>query len=150
MTNNPRPVVKSLALKRPTLDTKFYVDYSWWDKSNLDLNTYLFTRLPGGKNITIDPEITEVDLVDMQTGEVKRVGGFQYMVQSYFRQLPEDFASRLSVVDAVFCVILANANQPITAREIAEQIHRPADVVLRTIGGTTVYQGIRPILDDDL
>ncbi len=148
LSNNPRPVVKSLALKRPTIDTRFYVDYEWWDKSNLDLRTYLFTRLPESSHATMDANVALVDLVDPQTAEVRQVDGFQYTIQRYFKQLPEDFTNRLSLVDAVFCVILANANHPISAREIAEQVKRPAEVVLKTIGGPTVYQGIRPILED--
>jgi hypothetical protein len=91
----------------------------------------------------------EVDLVDMNTGEVRKVDGFQYALQSYFSQLPEDFASRTSLVDAVFCVLLANANQPMTAQTIADRIHRPVDVVLKTIGGPRIYQGIRPIFDEN-
>lgn len=148
MSNNPRPVVKSLALKRPTVDTRFYVDYEWWDKSNLDLRTYLFTRLPESSHVSLGTDVSVVDLVDPQTAEVRQVDGFQYTIQRYFKQLPEDFTNRLSLVDAVFCVILANANRPMTAREIAEQVKRSAEVVLKTIGGPTVYQGIRPMLED--
>jgi hypothetical protein len=35
-----------------------------------------------------------------------------------------------------------------TADEIATKIGRPADVVVRTLAGPTIYQGIRPILDE--
>ena len=49
-----------------------------------------------------------------QTGEVRRVDGFQYLVQAYFRQLPDDFVRNASLVDAAFCVLLSNANQPMT------------------------------------
>lgn len=149
MSSNPRPKLKASALKRVTPDTKFYVDYDWWEKSDLDLKTYLFTRLAVGDEVNVDPGADEVDLVDPETGEVHRVDSFQYVVQTYFSQLPDDFMARTSLVDAVFCVLLANANQPMTAAEIAERIHRPPDVILKTLGGPRVYQGIRPILDDE-
>ncbi|HEX6385157.1 MAG TPA: hypothetical protein VF177_10845 [Anaerolineae bacterium] len=149
MSSNPRPKLKASALKRVTPDTRFYVDYDWWEKSDLDLKTYLYTRLAVGDEINVDPGADEVDLVDPETGEVHRVDGFQYVVQTYFSQLPDDFMTRTSLVDAVFCVLLANANQPMTAREIAERVHRPTDVILKTLGGPRVYQGIRPVLDDE-
>ena len=149
MSSNPRPKLKATALKRVSPDTRFYVDYDWWEKSDLDLKTYLYTRLAVGDDINVDPGADEIDLVDPETGEVHRVDGFQYVVQIYFSQLPEDFMTRTSLVDAVFCILLANANQPMTAQEIAERVHRPPDVILKTLGGPRVYQGIRPILDDE-
>lgn len=147
MSKNPRPKLKTSSLKRVTADSKFYIDYDWWDRSKLDLKTYLFSRLSIEDEATLNTSSEEVDLVDPNTGEVHRVDGFQYVVQTYFSQLPEDFATRTSLVDAVFCVLLANANRPMTATEIAEKVHRPINVVLKTIGGPRVYQGIRPILE---
>ncbi len=149
MSSNPRPQLKSSSLKRVNADTRFYVDYEWWDESNIDLKTYLFTRLGIGQEADLDSETDEIDMVDPATGEVRRVDGFQYMIQSYFTELPEDFFTQTSFVDAVFCVLLANANQPMTAREIAEKVEKPVSMVIRTLGGSKVYQGIRPILEDD-
>ncbi len=148
MAQSPRPKIKASLLKRSTEETKFYVDYEWWEKSELDLKSYLFTRLPIEEDATLEIDTDEVDLVDENTGEVYRVDGFQYMVKAYFNQLPEDFATRTSLVDAVFCVLLANANQPLPAKEIAQRVHRPVDTILKTIGGPKVYQGIRPVLED--
>ena len=148
MAQSPRPKIKASLLKRATQDTKFYVDYEWWEKSDLDLKTYLFTRLPIEEDVNLEIGADEVDLVDADTGEVYRVDGFQYVVKMYFNQLPEDFATRTSLVDAVFCVILANANQPMSASEIASRVHRPVETILKTIGGPKVYQGIRPLLED--
>ncbi len=148
MGSRPRPKVKLKRLKRVTPDSKFYIDFEWWESSNLDLKTYLMTRLQIGDESELDSDIEYVDLVDGQTGEVRRVDGFQYLIQAYFRQLPDDFVLNASLVDAAFCVLLSNANQPMTGREIAERIQKPAKVVVRTLGGTTVYQGIRPVYED--
>lgn len=149
MTKRPRPKVKASALKRPTEETRFYIDYDWWERSNLDLKTYLYSRLDIDEDLQLDTDNEKVDLVDAMTGEVRQVDGFQYVLQTYFSQLPQDFASRTSMVDAVFCVLLANANQPMTAREIAERLERQPDVILRTLGGPQIYQGIRPIFDEE-
>ena len=149
MSSNPRPQFKSSSLKRVNPDTRFYVDYEWWKESNIDLKTYLFTRLGIGQDAELDSEIDEIDMVDPATGEVRRVDGFQYMIQSYFAELPEDFFTQTLFVDAVFCVLLANANQPLSAQEIAERVNKPVDMVIRTLGGPKIYQGIRPILEDE-
>ena len=101
MSSNPRPQLKSSSLKRVNADTRFYVDYEWWDESNIDLKTYLFTRLGIGQEADLDSETDEIDMVDPATGEVRRVDGFQYMIQSYFTELPEDFFTQTSFVDAV-------------------------------------------------
>lgn len=137
-------------LKRPTADTKFHIDYNWWEESNLDLKTYLSASLPVSEDAeAFDTEAELVDLIDMKTGEVRQVDSFQYLVQTYFRQLPEDFASRMSLVDAVFCVLLANGNIPMPARDLGERVNRPTETILRTFGGAKVYLGVRPLLDDE-
>jgi hypothetical protein len=147
LASNPRPKIKLTSLKRTTPDTKFYIDFDWWEKSNLDLKTYLLSRFSLGDESALETEFDKVDLVDARTGEVHQVDGFQYLIQSYFHRLPDDFIAHASLVDATFCVLLANANQPLSAREIAERVGRPAEVVVRTLGGTKIYQGIRPIFD---
>lgn len=148
MASNPRPKVKLKSPKRTTPDTRFYIDFGWWDRSNLDLKTYLLTRFAMGDEGSLEAEFDQVDLVDSNTGEVHQVDGFQYLIQAYFHRLPQDFVTHASLVDAAFCVILANANQPMSAAEIATRIGRLPEVVVRTLGGTTIYQGIRPILDE--
>jgi len=149
LSDRPRPKLKAPALKRPKEDTKFFIDYDWWERSNLDLKTYLYTRLNVGEELQLDTGMEKVDLVDSRTGEVRQVDGFQYVLQTYFSQLPEDFTARTSLVDAAFCVLLANANQPMKAQEIAQQVGRPTSVILKTLGGPRVYQGIRPIFEEE-
>ncbi|GIK57898.1 MAG: hypothetical protein HND44_14740 [Chloroflexi bacterium] len=149
MSSNPRPQIKGLSLKRVTADTPFTIDYEWWQKSELDLKTYLFSRLSIEAEVEMDSSNDQVDLVDAETGEVVTVDGFEFMVQTYFNQLPEDFAERMSLVDAVFCVLLANANRPMTVWEIANKVKRPVDTILRTVGGPKIYLGIRPVPEEE-
>jgi hypothetical protein len=148
LSSNLRPKIKLTKIKRATPDTRFFIDFEWWEESNLDLKTYLMTRLSLGEDASLESEFDQVDLVDPQTGEVHQVDGFQYLVKAYFHQLPDDFLTNASLVDAAFCVLLANANQPMTATEIAERIERQPDVVVRTLGGPKIYQGIRPVFDE--
>lgn len=145
--SNPRPKLKGIVpTKRATADTLFYVDYDWWDESDLDLKTYLFSRLSIDEN-SLDSSVEEVDIINPDTGVVQRVDGFQYIIQTHFSQLPDDFMEKASLVDAVFCTILANANQPMSVRDISESVGRTPQTILRTIGGTKIYQGIRPVQD---
>lgn len=147
--SRPRPKISVAHLKRPSLETKFHIDYDWWDESDLDLKTYLFSRLNIGDESAFDLGIDKVDLVDSETGEVRQVDGFQFALQTYFNQLSDDFAQQTSLVDAIFFVLLANANKPMTASELAVKVNRDPDMVLKTISGTRIYQGIRPIFDED-
>ncbi len=148
MASNPRPKIKLTSIKRTTPDTKFMIDFEWWEQSNLDLKAYLLSRFSLGDETALEAEFDQVDLVDPRTGQVHQVDGFQYLIQAYFHRLPEDFITHASLVDATFCALLSNANQPMSAHEIAERIDRPADVIVRTLGGAKIYQGIRPIFDD--
>lgn len=146
--SRPRPNIKFSQLQRPTVDTRFYVDYEWWENSNLDMKTYVYSRLDLGEDSALDSGIEHVDLVDPETAEVRQVDGFQYALQTYLSQMPDDFTTNTSLVDAIFYTLLANANRPMTARELAEKVHRDPETVLKTISGPKIYQGIRPILDD--
>ncbi len=146
--SNPRPKLKTTLLTQTTPETKFFVDFDWWEKSDLDIKTYLYSRLPIEEDETsMDLERELIDLVDMQTGQVRQVDGFQYIIQAYFRQMPKDFLRQTSMVDAVFCALLANANEPMSAVELAEIVGRQVDVILKTLGGPRIYQGIRPVFD---
>lgn len=149
MSSFPRPQIKSPHLRRVTADTKFHIDYSWWEQSNLDLKTYLITRLSLGDSVSLDAQIDKVDLIDARTGEVRQVDGFQYLVQNYFSQQRSDLVGQGSLVDAVFSVLLSNGNQPMALDEIAERVHRPVDLLIRTFGGSQIYQGIRPVFDEE-
>ncbi|HEX7432989.1 MAG TPA: hypothetical protein VF326_04985, partial [Anaerolineaceae bacterium] len=49
-----------------------------------------------------------------------------------------------TLVDAVFKILLASGNNPISPNQLGKRLGRPADTILKTLGGYTVYKGIRP------
>jgi hypothetical protein len=149
LSSYPRPNIKAVTLRRVTPETKFYIDYTWWDESDLDLKTYLLTRLSFSGDTGQEIHAERIDLVDSRTGEVRQVDAFQYLVQNYFSRQGDDFAAQGSIVDAVFSVLLANGNEPLSATEIAEKVRRPTDLIVKTFGGPQIYHGIRPIFDED-
>lgn len=149
MPSNPRPTIKAAHMRQVTPETKFAIDYDWWDESNLDLKTYLYTRLAFGEDLTTDISAEKVDLVDSRTAEVRQVDAFQYLVQSYYGRHAEDVGKQSLLVDAVFSVLLANGNEPLAIAEVAERVNKPVDLLIRTFGGSQVYHGIRPQYDED-
>lgn len=147
MTSGARPNVrpKIMGWQQVGPTTRFHIDYGWWERQNLSLEAYLQSRL--GAQARIDVEGDPIDMIDPLTAEVRQVSAFEYALQRYFRQLPADYLQSASVVDAIFYVLLANGNRPMNAAEIGAEIKRAPDVVLQTLGGNQIYQGIRPYRD---
>jgi hypothetical protein len=136
---------KPSALIKPTLDTLYHIDYSWWDRSDEDLRTYLVSHLPPEQREQLD-QATEnhiVDFIEPDTGEVFQLTELSLAIQQAAKDL--DFINpHTSVVDSIFRVFLANGNEPQSARNLAERIGRPASLILKTLSGGRVYKGIRP------
>ncbi|MFQ5921273.1 MAG: hypothetical protein ACE5M4_00375 [Anaerolineales bacterium] len=134
------------SLVRPTLETAFHIDYRWWDRSGRDLDVYLRSHLCQEHQETyadIDPK-TKVDHVDPQTAEVTVVSRIEHILISHCAQQDDYLTPQTSLVNAVFRVFLANLNASLTPEELAQQIGRPARMILRTLSGPRVYKGIRP------
>jgi hypothetical protein len=135
---------------KPTLDTRFHIDYEWWERQGGDLRVYLISHLaPEQRELFVDNrDIEEVDWIDPVTAEVTRVDALQRALIEASKQ-PDFITHRTSLVDAVFRVFLANNNTPLTPVELGERIGRDPRTILRTLGGTTVYKGLRPVVDDE-
>lgn len=139
-----RPNISLKGLSKNTAvnaDTRFVIDYSWWEESGRSIESYLSTRL--GREIELDDSTVPIDLIDMETGEVRQLNSFEYSMQSIFTQLPDDYTQRASLVDSVFLVLLANGNRPMSATEIGAEIDRAPDTIYKTLGGNRIHQGIR-------
>jgi hypothetical protein len=134
------------SLVRPSLNTRFHIDYDWWDRAERDLEVYLRSHLCPTHQETyadVDPA-RKVDHVDPETGEVTRVAGIQHVLISHCAQQPGYLSGQTSLVNAVFRVFLSNGNTPLSPEELSERIGRPAQMILRTLTGPRVYKGIRP------
>jgi hypothetical protein len=138
---------KPSLLIKPTLETHYHIDYSWWERNNKeDLRIYLLSHLP--------PEIRErmaqqeagsvIDYIDPETGEVRTLDELGRALQDA-AQAPDFINPYTSVVDSIFRVFLANGNKPMTPRELADAIGRPAASILKMLSGAQVYKGIRPV-----
>ena len=137
---------KSSAYVKPTLDTKFHIDYEWWENQSDDLHAYMLTHLPPEMREEIEGKeaFEVVDYIDPETGEVQQLDELGMKIQQAAKR--DDFITvQTSLVDSVFRVFLANGNSPRTPAELEEETSRDARTILRTFGGTRVYRGIRPV-----
>ena len=135
---------------KPTLDTKFHIDYEWWNREEQELRVYLLSHLAPEQRAFFAEhrETEEVDWIDPVTAEVKKIDALQRALHEA-SQKTDFITAHTSLVDAVFRVFLANNNTPLTPVELSERIGRPPMTILRTLTGATVYKGIRPLIDDD-
>lgn len=132
-------------LIKPSLETKFYIDYDWWENSRDDLQIYLLTHLSPDQQRALEARDLqeEYDYVHPETGEVFVLDSLGMAIQESSRS--EDFISaHIGLIDSVFRAFLVNGNQPLNALELAEATGRNAATILKTIGGVHIYRGIRP------
>jgi hypothetical protein len=135
------------SLLKPTLDTPYHIDYSWWERNKEeDLRTYLLSHLPSEvrEQIGQPDQNSVIDHIDPETGEVFRLDSIGIAIQDAAKTT--DFINPYtSVVDSIFRVFLANGNQALTPNQLAELIGRPAQTILKTLSGGRIYKGIRPL-----
>jgi hypothetical protein len=135
---------------RPTLDTKFHIDYDWWDRADRDLGIYLRSHLCS-EHQEDDQELSTnflVDHVDPDTAEVTRMPTIQHVLISHCARQEDYITKQTSFVNQIFRVFLANGNTPTSARDLGHRLGKPPEMILRTLSGRRVYKGIRPFTED--
>ena len=139
----PSPDKPSLLVK-PTLDTRYHIDYSWWDTSGEDLRTYVLSHvLPEQREqLSQTTEERVIDYVDPDTAEVFQVDELGLAIQLAAKD-PSYISTQTALVDSIFRVFLANGNTPLSVRELAERTERPGNTILKMLSGH-IWKGIRP------
>lgn len=140
---------KPSALIKPTLETKFHIDYDWWSRERPnDLRTYLLSHLPPEKRTYFQNKSGAdqvLDYIHPETAEVFRLDELGLALQEAASQ--SDFINaHTSLVDSLFRVFIANSNQPRSPLELAQATGRDAQTILKTVGGPKVYMGLRPYM----
>jgi hypothetical protein len=138
---------KPSALIKPTLDTRFYIDYTWWERSEEDLNIYLLSHLLPEQRDSLaqSSERRMIDHIDPDTGEVFQLDELALAIRLAAAD-PNFISPQTSLVDSIFRVFLANGNLPQTPHELAAQTGRDASTILKTLSGARIYKGIRPYM----
>ena len=141
------PEVKRHSLVKPTLQTRYHIDFDWWGKNDRDWRVYLRNILcPMHQQAFADSMTDElVDWVDPDTAEVQRVDGLQNVLITHCAKEPSFYNEHATLVDSVFRLFLANGNTPMTPIELSERLGRQPENILNTLSGMRVYKGIRPV-----
>jgi hypothetical protein len=135
------------SLVKPTLETPYHIDFSWWRQSDREWQVYLRSLLGPEKEDLLDSlEGDEmVDWVDPVTAEVHQVDAIQYLLMTHFAEDEELAGEGTSLVEGLFRTFLRNGNEPMNAEQLGAALDRPAVTILRTLSGARVYRGIRPV-----
>jgi hypothetical protein len=135
---------------KPNLETKFHIDFDWWEREGRDLRVYLQSHLCSECRVvyTNHRGNAQVDWIDPDTAEVTRVDALWQSLRTHCSQRPDFITENTPLTDAVFRVFLANGNKPLSAIELHEILNRYTPMtILRTLGGHQIYKGIRPVVE---
>jgi hypothetical protein len=140
-------MVTRSSLIKPTIKTKFRIDFDWWKSQDRNWRNSLITFLcPAHReNFSEFVDQTDMDLVDPETGEVIQGDALTFTLIHHCAKQDDFFSNNAPLVDSIFKVFLSNDNQPLDAEELALIVKRPANTILSTIGTMKVYKGIRPV-----
>jgi hypothetical protein len=132
---------------KPTLETKFHIDFGWWQKKGQNLRAYLQSHAcPSCQECIEDSEGKSFDWVDFETGEVFQVDMLWHAIAEHCYEDPAFFDSRVPLTNAIFRAFILNNNTPLTPVEIHKKIRKKTpDIILRTIGTRQIYNGIKPV-----
>jgi hypothetical protein len=145
----PLPEVKRTSLVKPTVQTHFHIDFNWWQQRDRDWRVFLQNLLcPEHQQAFAElPEDHMVDFVDPVTAEVQRVDGLQHVLITHCAKREGFISPHTTLVDAIFRIFLASGNVPMTPLELAQQLGRPPELILRVLTGERIYRGLRPRLE---
>jgi hypothetical protein len=138
--------LKRFSLVKPTLQTRFHIDFDWWGQSDrnwrVDLFSFLCPEHQEAFSGVSDDEL--IDWVDPETAEVQQVDGLQHILITHCANQSGFIEDRTSLVESTFRLFLSNGNTPLTPVELSDQLGRAPSVILQTLSGTRVYKGLRP------
>jgi hypothetical protein len=132
---------------RPTVDTKFHIDYEWWQTSGRNFRLYLLEQLCDEckQRFATHRETETVDWVNPDTGEVIEADALLQCLRSMCARQADFIDPRVPLTASVFRVFLINDNTPLSSRELHTIITwKQPETILSTLGGRTTYLGIRP------
>ena len=131
---------------KPTLNTRYYIDFNWWKTHDNNWRVFLKECLCAEHKelYAQSDDDTQIDTIDPETAEVVLIDGVQHVLINHCAQQPDFLTNNTTLVDAVFKILLAQGNKPLTIMDISKIIDRPAETILRTLSGRQIYKGIMP------
>jgi hypothetical protein len=142
--------VKRPSLLRPTVETRFHIDFEWWKENDSNWRIFLQGYLCENHQAMFQDQNENVliDAVDPQTAEIHQEDGLLFELMNHCARQPEFINENMPLIAKVFRIFLANGNKPLSAAELSEMVNRPAQTVLATLTGPQVYKGIRTYQTD--
>jgi hypothetical protein len=137
----------ALRWQRPTLDTLFHIDTTWWEEQGRDIRIYMRDLLCEDchSNLALAPVDQQIDSIDPETGEVRKVDALWDALLTCCTTKPGYLNDEAPIIDAIFRVFVSNGNKPLSVRELHGIIgRRPPETLLRMLTAGEVYLGIRP------
>lgn len=133
---------------RPTIDTKFHIDYDWWENSGKNFRIYLRDQLCDEcrERFANHQNTENVDWIDPDSGEVRRTDALRECLRTRCANDPGYINERLPLASACFRIFLANNNTPLSSGELHQLLPwKSSDAILRTLAGEQIYFGLRPV-----
>jgi len=133
---------------KPTLDTKFHVDFSWWQKKGSNLRAYLQSHAcPACQEEVQQNDDNQIfDWISPDTGEVFQIDILWHIIHTHCSQDPTFIDTRIPLTSAIFRIFILNNNTPLTPVELYERLQKKSpELILKTIGRRQIYKGIKPV-----
>ena len=140
-------IKKKISIIRPTIDTKYHIDFEWWQDTDSNWRIFLFDLLCGHHREFFEDtkDTIKIDAVDAETAQITQVDGLLYTLMHHCAQKEDFIPTNLPLIARVFRVFLSNGNKPLSPNDLAPMVDRPARTILAALSGHRVYKGIRPI-----
>jgi hypothetical protein len=135
-------------LLRPTTTTPFHIDWSWFERNGLDVQSLIRNQLSekSAQMLADGEPVEEVDYVDPETGEVFRIDSLRETILAESRWEPDFINDSLPLMQGIFRLFLAENNRPLTATQIAQRLGRhDPNAILRVLTASGVQNGVVPV-----
>ncbi len=133
---------------RATVDTKFHIDLSWWEKQNKDIRVFLKDLLceECRDNVGDLADAKIVDMIDPETAEITQVDAIWEAIRACCSLQPAYITVDTPLLEGIFRLFLANGNKPLSVLELHGRLDKkPPETILRMLTRGRVYLGIRAL-----
>jgi hypothetical protein len=133
---------------RLTPQTRFHIDFSWWEKQNKDIRVFMRDLLCSESREAVEAAAPDqmIDVVNSETAEVSQVNPVWEAIQACCSQRPDYITADTPLLDSIFRTFLANGNKPLSVLELHQRLDKkPPEIILRMLTKGQVYMGIKPV-----
>ena len=132
---------------KPNIDTKFHIDFYWWEKTGKNLRSYIQSLFnPESEMYHAGYDVTETfDWIDPETGEISKIPMLWLHLREEAQGNDEFIDEYTSLTTGIFRAFVVNNNVPLTPTELYQQLQKQSpNMILQTIGRYRTHDGIRP------